>query len=106
MEESMDSRIQEHRSADLQVQVTSLDNPQLSASGQAFDVSQSGISVYLPVQLPSGSAVRLNINDSVTFGFVTYSEPERFDFRTGIALVQVLIGESPIVPARIGLREG
>jgi len=80
----------------MQVRVTAVDNPELSASGQACDVSQSGISVYLPLQLTTGSAVRLNIEDSVLFGFVAYSEPERSYFRTGIELLQALIGGSDL----------
>ena len=44
----------------------------------------------------AGSIVRLTIKDSVLFGFVAHSEPERSYFRTGIAVVQVLIGESEL----------
>ena len=42
------------------------------------------------------SVVRLNINDSVLFGFVSHSTPERSYFRTGIEVVQVLIGGSDL----------
>ena len=66
----------------------------LSASGQAADLSQDGIGVYLPLQLPAGTAVRLNLKDSVLHGFVAYATPERSYFRTGIEVVQVLIGGS------------
>lgn len=92
----MNRRIQERHPADFQVRVTEVDTPELSASGQAFDVSQSGISVYLPLQMKTGSAVRLNINDSVLFGFVSHSEPERSYFRTGIEVLQVLVGGSDL----------
>ena len=44
----------------------------------------------------AGSIVRLTIKDSVLFGFVAHSEPERSYFRTGIEVVQVLIGESEL----------
>jgi hypothetical protein len=88
----VDSRIHERHSADFQVRVTPVDNPELSASGQAFDVSQSGISICLPLQLTTGSAVRLNIGDSVLYGFVAHSEPERSHFRTGIDVLKALIG--------------
>lgn len=88
----MDRRIHERHQIDLQVRVTVVGNPELSASGQAIDISQYGISVYLPLQMATGSAVRLNINDGILFGFVVHSEPERSYFRTGIDVVQVLIG--------------
>ena len=52
--------------------------------------------VHLPLQFMLGSVVRLNINDSVLFGFVAYSTPERSYFRTGIEVVQVLIGGSDL----------
>jgi hypothetical protein len=92
----VDRRIHERRPADFQVRVTAVDTPKFSASGQAVDISQSGISVYLPLQLTTGSAVRLNINDSVLFGFVAHSTPERSYFLTGIEVVQVLIGGSDL----------
>ena len=76
------------------VSVTEVEDPDLSASGQVVDISESGIGVYLPLQFMPGSAVRLNINDSVLYGFVAHSTPERSYFRTGIEVVQVLIGGS------------
>ena len=92
----MDRRIQERYPFELQVRVTEVEHPELSSSGQAYDVSQSGIGVYLPLRLTIGSAVRLNINDTVLFGFVVHSEPDRSYFRTGIAVLQVLIGDSDL----------
>ena len=59
-------------------------------------MSSSGISVYLPLKLPIGTAVRLNIHDSVLFGFVVHSAPERSYFRTGISVIEVLIGGSDV----------
>ena len=90
----MDRRYHERHPADLQVRVSEVDTPEFSASGQIVDLSQSGIGVYLPLQFTPGSAVRLNIKDSVLYGFVSYSTPERSFFRTGIEVVQALIGGS------------
>jgi hypothetical protein len=36
----------------------------------------------------------MNIKDTVLYGFVAYSCPERSFFRTGIEVVQVLLGTS------------
>ena len=47
-------------------------------------------------QVTPESAVRLNIDDSVLYVFVAYSTPERSYFRTGIEVVQVLIGGSDL----------
>ena len=96
MKAHMDRRNHHRRPAGFQVRVTELAVPELSASGQAIDISESGIGVYLPLPFTPGSAVRLNINDSVLFGFIAYSTPERSFFRTGIEVVQVLVGNSDI----------
>jgi len=76
--------------------VIEVDDPDFSALGQVVDISESGLGVYLPLQFMPGSAVRLNINDSVLYGFVAHSTPERSYFRTGIEVVQVLIGGSDL----------
>ncbi len=90
----MDQRIHDRLPVVLQVRVTDLATPECSASGDVIDLSESGIGVYLPLQFTPGTSVRLNIKDTVLYGFVAYSRPERSFFRTGIEVVQVLIGTS------------
>ena len=90
----MDQRIHDRLPVVLQVRVTDLATPECSASGDAIDLSESGIGVYLPLQFMPGTAVKLNIKDTVLYGFVAYACPERSFFRTGIELVQVLLGSS------------
>jgi PilZ domain len=90
----MDWRAHDRKPVAFQVRVTGFANPELTASGEAVDISESGVGVYLPLQFPAGTLVCLNIKDSVLHGFVAYSIPERSFFRTGIELVQVLIGSS------------
>ena len=92
----MDGRKHQRQPAAFQVRVTELAFPELSASGEAIDISEAGIGVYLPLPFTQGSPVRLNINDSVLFGFIAYSTPERSFFRTGIEVVQVLVGSSDL----------
>jgi hypothetical protein len=92
----VDRRIHERHPTDFQVRVTALEDSDFSASGEVIDISQSGLGVYLPLQFMPGTAVRLTINDSVLFGFVAHSTPERSYFRTGIEVVQVLIGGSEL----------
>ena len=92
----MDRRVYERHPTNFQVRVTELEDPDFSASGQVVDISQSGLGVNLPLQFMPGSVVRLNMNDSVLFGLVAHSTPERSHFRTGIEVVQVLIGESDL----------
>jgi hypothetical protein len=92
----VDRRIHERHPTDFQVRVTELEDPDFSALGQVVDISESGMGVHLPLQFMPGSVVRLNINDSVLFGFVAHSTPERSYFRTGIEVVKVLIGGSDL----------
>jgi hypothetical protein len=92
----VDRRIHERHPTDFQARVTAVEDPGLSASGQVIDLSQSGMGVYLPLQFMPGTVVRLTINDSVLYGFVAHSTPERSYFRTGIEVVQVLIGGSDL----------
>jgi hypothetical protein len=86
----VDRRIHERQPADFQIRVTAVDDPELSVSGQAIDMSQFGISVCLPSPLTTGSAVRLNIKESVLFGCIAHCEPEKSYFRTGIAVSELL----------------
>jgi hypothetical protein len=90
----MDRRIQKRHLALFQVRVTDIARPEMSASGQGIDISESGIGVHLPLKLTPGSAVEVNTNDSRVFGVVAHSIPERLFFRTGIEVWQVLIGRS------------
>jgi len=92
----VDRRIDERHPTGCQVRVTEVDDPDFSASGKVVDLSEAGIGVYLPLQFMPGSAVRLNINDSVLYGFVAHSTPERSYFRTGIEVVQILVGGSDL----------
>ncbi len=92
----MDCRIDERQRTGFEIRVSEVEAPDFSASGQVVDFSEAGIGVYLPLRFTLGSAVRLNIDDSVLYGFVAYSRPERSYFRTGIEVVQVLIGGSDL----------
>jgi hypothetical protein len=80
----MDRRIEERYLACFEVRLTDLASPGLSASGQGIDISESGIGVYVPINLTAGTAVELNINDSTLFGVVTHSIRTRSLFRTGM----------------------
>ena len=60
------------------------------------DISDSGMCVVVPLQLGSGDLVRLDVADSVLFGLVTSAVPENSDWRTGIEIQRVLLGESEL----------
>ena len=114
-----DRRIHDRLPVAFQVCVTVVANPELTATGEAQDISRSGLGVFLPIPLPEGSLVRVNIADSVLYGFIAHSEewpilskpsyarnklwsesssegethPER-RFHTGIDVVEVAMGTS------------
>lgn len=92
----MDRRVHERRAEHFAVRLTDLARPEVTASGEGIDISESGIGVYLPLKFIPGSVVELNLNDSALFGIVTYSTPERSFFRTGVEVWQVLIGHSEL----------
>lgn len=114
-----DRRVHDRISVAFQVCVTVVTNPELTATGEAQDISRSGVGVFLPIPLPEGSLVRVDIADSVLYGFIAHSEewpilskpsfarnklwsesttegdtnPER-RFHTGIDIVEVTMGSS------------
>lgn len=69
-----DRRIHDRLPVAFQVCVTVVANPELTATGEAQDISKSGLGVFLPIPLPEGSMVRVDIADSVLYGFIAHSE--------------------------------
>ena len=92
----MDRRLHERHLTDVQIRVTAVSSDEISGSGDAFDVSEFGIGVHLPLQFAPGTTVRMNIADSMLFGVIADSMPERSFFRTGIEVWQVLLGSSDL----------
>ena len=69
-----DRRVYDRVPVAFQVCVTVVTNPELTATGEAQDLSKSGLGVFLPIPFPEGSLVRIDIADSVLYGFVAHSE--------------------------------
>jgi hypothetical protein len=114
-----DRRVNDRVPVAFQICVTVVTNPEITATGAAQDISTSGIGVFLPIQLMPGSMVRVDIADSVLYGFIAHSEEwpilskpsfarnklwsepstseapvERRSFHTGIDIVEVVMGTS------------
>ena len=75
--------------------VTDIAAPQRIASGQIVSVSQMGVCATLSMRLTPGATVKVQIGDCELFGRLTYCDEEQ-SFLTGIEIVRVLIGESPL----------
>ena len=69
----LDRRLHERTAVTFQVRVSSVANPEVSAVGEAVDISRSGIGINLPMPFAPGSLVQLEIADSSLCGFVAYS---------------------------------
>lgn len=69
-----DRRIHDRVPVAFQVCVTVVTNPELTATGEAQDITKAGLGVFLPIALPEGSLVRMDIADSVFYGFIAHSE--------------------------------
>ena len=64
--------------------------------GRVSDISKSGISVVLPLQLAAGDLVNLEMADSRLAGRVIYSNPENTMFRVGIEVDRIDLGDSDL----------
>jgi hypothetical protein len=91
----MDQRLDERYPSNLAVTVTDMAAPEQIASGQIVNVSQSGTCADLSLRFTPGAAVKIQLGDSTLFGHVIYCDGEQ-PFRTGIEIVNVLIGESDL----------
>jgi hypothetical protein len=88
----MGPRLQDHFRIQFEARVTKLGNGAHSACGRVSEISQSGISVDLPLQHAPGDPVQLEMADSVLSGHVVYSNPVSSWFHTGIEVERVRLG--------------
>jgi hypothetical protein len=95
-----DRRIYDRVPVAFQVCVTVVTNPELSATGEAQDISKSGLGVFLSIPLPEGSLVRLDIADSLLYGFVAHSEEWPIMSKPSFARNKVWSDPSPEGDAR------
>jgi hypothetical protein len=82
--------------ADLVVRVTDLEGTSEAFPGSVVDISESGVCALLSTHLMAGSTVKLELDDAVLFGHVTYAFGVDANFRTGIAIESVLLGTSDL----------
>lgn len=90
----MDRRLHERVTVQFEAKVTKLSEVEQSTYGRVSDISNSGLSVVIPIQLAPGDLIRLEMADSVLNGHVIYSKTEGCLFRTGIEVEQVLLGDT------------
>lgn len=86
-----DRRLHERVTVQFEAKVTRLKDLE-SVCGTVSDISRSGISVAIPIQLTAGDPIELEMADSVLSGRVVYSNLEGSLFRTGIEVVSIRLG--------------
>jgi hypothetical protein len=94
-----DKKFVDHRDkprfpADMEVWVTDLGAGTEAFSGKVIDISESGVCASLPRHLIAGSLVKLDLDDAVLYGHVSYAFGTDVTFRTGISVESVLLGTS------------
>ena len=95
MDNRTDRRFNERFSTDLPVLLIQLDDG-AEASGQLYDISDSGICSLLNLGLTPGAIVKLEILGLTLYGHIVYSHPEDDLYRTGIYVEPALLDSSNI----------
>ena len=88
----MDHRFRDPLRIQFEARVAKMSEPEIFAVGRVCEISESGISVTLPLQLAAGDLVQVEMADSVLLGHVLYSNQEGSLFRTRIDVEKVRLG--------------
>jgi hypothetical protein len=92
----MDRRLQERIPAQFHATVTRVAPRERPMRGRVDNVSKAGVCVVLPRQLAPGDLVELDMADSLLFGHVVFCNPQPGEYRTGIEIERVLLGETDL----------
>ena len=92
----MDRRLDERYQLNMDVTVADMAAPGKTACGRIVNASQSGVCAHLSESFAPGAVVKVQLGDCSLFGHVTYCNEAEQTFRTGIEIIQVLIGESDL----------
>jgi hypothetical protein len=76
--------------------VTNLRERVQACWGRICDMSKSGINLVLPLPFAPADLLQLEMADSVLLGCVVYAIPEGSQFRIGVAVQRVQLGNSGV----------
>lgn len=88
----MDRRLHPRPLVQFEAKVTNSEGR--SCLGRVRDMSEAGISVIVPLQFAPGDVVQLDMADSELAGRVAYCNAEDAQFRVGIEILNVHLGNS------------
>lgn len=92
----MERRLHQRNQVHFEAKVTNLTTSAKASLGRVSDLSNSGVSVVLPLSFAPGDRVRVEMADSVMAGRVIHSSPESSLFRVGIEVERVELGASSL----------
>jgi len=92
----MDRRLAERHPAHFHAIVTPVARRDQPMRGLVHDISTGGICAILPLQLAPGDQVQLEMADSLLFGHIIFCNQESGEFRTGIEVERVLLGNTDL----------
>ena len=92
----MDRRLEDRLPVELEARVTDMAGQNLSVRGRMTDASEKGVCLMLPIGFDQGQLVRVEFADGSLFGQVVHSTADGDEFRTGIEVFEVLLGQSDL----------
>jgi hypothetical protein len=75
-----------------EIEVTVLGDDQFCVTGRVLDVSGRGLGLSLPAFLPPGSAIKVELGETLLLGEITYCVPQNDTFRAGVQVKHRLPG--------------
>src|SRR5580698_2033586 len=91
----MERRLHQRYQVQYEARVTKRGQREASHA-RVLDISQTGMSLEMPIQLEQGDAVQLEMADSVVTARVAHSTPDGSAFRTGIEVIRVTLGATDL----------
>ena len=88
----MDQRREPRFKADQPVVVTVLSEPEIRMQGRVVNASGRGLGLITPIPLPAGSAIRIEMEDSMVLGEAIYCRSDAAGHFVGVEMDQVLVG--------------
>jgi hypothetical protein len=87
----MERRLENRWSCDFEAKLTGLKNGD-TGPGRITNISKSGIGILSSLRFEQGDVVQVDLADNKMFGHIAYCHADADSYRTGIEIVQVLVG--------------
>jgi hypothetical protein len=88
----MEQRREPRFRADQPVLVTILNEPEIRLEARVTNASGRGLGLVTPIPVAPGSAIRIEMDDSMMLGEAIYCRSDRDGYFLGVELDQILVG--------------